>query len=154
MGYCDASYAGDKHKRKSVSGYLLMVNGGLVDWKSQLQSVIAQSTMESEYIALATLTNNLRVLRLIRAWFGYAGEGAYSVYEDNDACEHLTKCAGKGMKRGKHIDVRFYAVREAVKKKEIEVIHLATSEQIADALTKNLGAVKFGYIIPRSVNDR
>jgi hypothetical protein len=152
-GYCDASYAGDKHGRKSVSGYLLMVNGGLVDWKSQLQSVVAQSTMECEYIALASLANRMRVLRLIRAWFGYVGEGAYAVYEDNDACEHLAKGAGKGMKRGKHIEVRFHVVREAVKKKEIEVIHLATSEQIADALTKNLGDVKFSYLIPRIVCD-
>lgn len=151
VGYCDASYAGDKHKRKSVSGYLLMVNGGLVDWKSQLQSVIAQSTMESEYIALATLTNKMRVLRLIRAWFGYQDEGAYIVYEDNDACELLAKGAGKGMKRGKHIEVRFHVVREAVRNGEFEVYHLSTNEQIADALTKNLGDVKFKYFIPRFI---
>ena len=67
--------------------------------------------------------------------------------------QHLAKGAGKGMKRGKHIEVRFHVVREAVKKKEIEVIHLATSEQIADALTKNLGDVKFSYLIPRIVCD-
>jgi len=150
-GYCDASYAGDKHKRKSVSGYLLMSNGSVVDWKSQLQSVIAQSTMESEYIALATLTNKMRVLRMIRAWFGFECEGAYTVYEDNDACEQLAKGAGKGMKRGKHIEVRFHVVREAVDNGEFEVFHLSTNEQIADALTKNLGDTKFGYFIPRFV---
>ena len=99
-----------------------------MDWKSHLQSVIAQSTMESEYIALASLTNKLRVLRLIRAWFGYVCEGAYLVYEDNDACERLARGAEKGMKRGKHIEIRFHVVREAVKKKEINVMHVATSE--------------------------
>jgi hypothetical protein len=148
-GYCDASYAGDKHSRKSVSGYLVLVNGGAVDWKSHLQSVIAQSTMESEYIALASVTNKLRVLRLIRSWFGYACEGANLVYEDNDACEHLAKGAGKGMKRGKHIEVRYHVVRDSVKRGEIEVYHLATSEQMAGALTKDFGHVKFTYFIPR-----
>jgi hypothetical protein len=93
------------------------------------------------------------VLCLVRAWFGYADECAYAVYEDNDACEHLAKGAGKGMKRGKHIEIRFHVVREAVKKKEIDVIHIATSEQIADALTKNLSDAKFGYLIPRFVSD-
>ena len=127
-----------------MSGYLLMVNGGLVDWKSQLQSVIAQSTMESEYIALATLTNKMRVLRLIRAWFGYQGEGAYVVYEDNDACELLAK-------RGKNIELRFHVLREAVRNCEFEVYRLSTNEQIADALTKNLGDVKFKYFIPRFI---
>ena len=47
-GYVDASYAGDKHKRRSVSGYVIMVNGSALDWKSRLQSITAQSTMESE----------------------------------------------------------------------------------------------------------
>jgi hypothetical protein len=151
-GYVDASYAGDKHKRRSVSGYLIMVNGSPIEWRSQLQSITAQSTMESEYIALASLTNKLRVLRLIRVWFGYSEEGPYTVYEDNDACEHLAKGAGKGMKRGKHgkhIEVRFHVVRDAVKRGEFVVYHLATSEQMADALTKDLGRVKFEYFIPR-----
>jgi hypothetical protein len=99
--------------------------------------------MESEYIALATLTNKMRVLRMIRAWLGFECEGAYTVYEDNDACEQLAKGAGKGMKRGKHIDVRFHVVREAVKYNEIEIFHLSTAEQMADALTKDLGPIRF-----------
>ena len=53
------------------------------------------------------------------------------------------------MKRGKHIEVRFHVVRDAVKRGEIEIYHLATSEQMADALTKDLGHVKFTYFIPR-----
>ncbi len=68
-------------------------------------SEVAQSTMESEYIALASLTNRMRVLRLIRVWFGYVGEGAYAVYEDNDASEHLAKGAGKRMKQEKQVEV-------------------------------------------------
>ena len=63
------------------------------------------------------------------------------MYEDNDACEYLAKGAGKGMKRGKHIEVRFYVVRDAVERGEFVVYHLATSKQMADALTKDLGRV-------------
>ena len=73
------------------------------------------------------------------------------VHEDNHACELLAKGAGKGMKRGKHIEVRFHVVREAVRNGEFEVYHLSTNEQIADALTKNLGDVKFRYFIPRFI---
>jgi hypothetical protein len=53
------------------------------------------------------------------------------------------------MKRAKHIDVRFHVVREAVKHGELEINHLATTEQMADALTKDLGDVKFHYLVPR-----
>ena len=42
-------------------------------------------------------------------------------------------------------------VREAVRNGEFEVYHLSTNEQNADALTKNLGDVKFKYFIPRFI---
>ena len=55
------------------------------------------------------------------------------------------------MKRGKHIDIRFHVVREAVKNNEIEIFHLATAEQIADTLTKDLSEVKFNYHLARYI---
>jgi hypothetical protein len=93
--------------------------------------------MESENITLASLTNKFRVLRLIRAWFGYQDEGVYAIYKDNDTGEHLAKGAGKGIKRRKHIEVRFHVVREAVKRGDYVVYQMPTSEQITDALTKD-----------------
>ncbi len=40
-------------------------------------------------------------------------------------------------------------VREAVRNGEFDVYHLSTNKRIANALTKNLGDVKFKYFIPR-----
>ncbi len=52
-GHVDADYAGNVDGRRSTSGYVFMMAGGPVSWSSKLQSVVAQSTTESEYIALA-----------------------------------------------------------------------------------------------------
>jgi hypothetical protein len=119
-GYCDASFACDRFGRKSVSGFLIFQNDGLIDWKSKLQSVVAQSTMEAEYIALALITNQLKVLRSIRAWFLYSVEAPYVVFEDNDACEVLVTREGS-LQRAKHIDIKYHVSREAVANEAIVV---------------------------------
>ena len=141
-GYCDASFACDRLGRKSVSGILIFQNEGLIDWKSKLQSIVAQSTMEAEYIALAMITNQLKVLRSIRSWFVNRAEEPYVVYEDNDACEVLVTREGS-LQRAKHIDIKYHVSREAVANGEIVVKHVSTHDQLADALTKNLGPRKF-----------
>ena len=87
------------------------------------------------------LVNKLRVARRIREWL-VGTEGAYPVYEDNQACIKMAE--GDGVtKRAKHIDVRYHVTREAIQKGEITLEYISTEEQVADALTKNLGQVKF-----------
>ena len=50
--YVDSDYAGSIDTKKSVTGYIFTVCGGVVGWKSTLQSVVALSTTEAEYIAM------------------------------------------------------------------------------------------------------
>ncbi|KAK0584014.1 hypothetical protein LWI29_006522 [Acer saccharum] len=52
IGYVDSDYAGDRDKRRSTSSYFFTIAGCCVSWKSQLQSVVALSTTEAEYIAV------------------------------------------------------------------------------------------------------
>jgi hypothetical protein len=50
-GYVDASFDNDPDDSKSQTGYVFMLNGGAVSWKSCKQDVVDQSIMESEYMA-------------------------------------------------------------------------------------------------------
>ena len=50
-GYTDASFQTDKDDYRSQSGFLFMLNGGTVSWKSSKQSTVADSTTEAEYLA-------------------------------------------------------------------------------------------------------
>ncbi|KAH9672467.1 hypothetical protein KPL70_017737 [Citrus sinensis] len=49
--YCDSDFAGDLDKRRSTTGYVFILGGGLVSWRLILQSTIALSTTEAEYMA-------------------------------------------------------------------------------------------------------
>ncbi|GJZ52410.1 retrotransposon protein, putative, ty1-copia subclass [Tanacetum coccineum] len=49
--YTDAGYLTDADDLKSQTGYVFILNGGVVDWKSAKQSIFATSSAEAEYIA-------------------------------------------------------------------------------------------------------
>jgi hypothetical protein len=139
--YVDASYAECLLTRRSTTGYAVTIDGDVVDWKSKKQPIVAQSSTEAEYIALAMVVNKLRVVRRVRNWL-VGKDGPYKVMEDNQACIKIAEGEGTN-KRSKHIDVRYHVSREALRKGEISLEYISTEDQIADALTKNLGRIKF-----------
>ncbi|GJU17048.1 retrotransposon protein, putative, ty1-copia subclass [Tanacetum coccineum] len=49
--YTDVGYLTDADDLKSQTGYVFVLNGGVVDWKSAKQSIFATSSAEAEYIA-------------------------------------------------------------------------------------------------------
>ena len=50
-GYTDASFQTDTNDSQSQSGFVFMINGGEVSWKSSKQATVTDSTTEAEYIA-------------------------------------------------------------------------------------------------------
>ena len=65
-------------------------------------------------------------------------QGAVSLLEDNEACIALAKQPSQDHRRTKHIDVRYYWIRDLVNTRKINIIHCPTKDQYADCLTKVL----------------
>lgn len=49
--YVDSDFAGDLDKRRSISGFVFTLAGGPISWMSKLQSIVALSTTEAEYVS-------------------------------------------------------------------------------------------------------
>ena len=140
--FSDADWAGDVNTRKSTSGYVCRIGGATISWKSKRQSIVALSSTEAEYVALCSATQEIVWLRRLLAAMGLEQKEATKLHEDNQGSISLSKNP-KSHSRTKHIDIKFHYVREAVEKKEVNIIYCATEKMTADIMTKPLPKVKF-----------
>ena len=169
--YVDADFAGlwnveqdqDPLCVKSRSGFLITFMGCPLHWVSKLQSQIALSTMEAEYIALSQAMRELIGLRAmlkeiysntfktpsaitslkfqaVSKTFGTIP--ASTVHEDNEACLRFATVP-KMSPRTKHIAIPYHFFREKVANGEINIVGVATDNQLADQFTKGLPQDKF-----------
>ena len=58
IGYSDSDFAGCRDSMKSTSGYIYLLAGGAISWKSVKQSIVATSTMEAEFVACYEASNH------------------------------------------------------------------------------------------------
>ena len=51
VGYLNSDFAGCVDSHKSTSGYIFILAGGAISWRSVKQTMTATSTMEAEFIS-------------------------------------------------------------------------------------------------------
>ena len=136
-GYTDSDYAGDKLQRKSTSGFVFFLNDAVISWSSQKQPVVAVSSTEAEYVALAAGAREAIWLRKFLQELGYTQPEPTEILVDNQSAIKLAQNP-EFHQRSKHIDVRFHFTRSLIEAKEIQVQYVPTEVQLADILTKPL----------------
>ena len=63
IGYSDSDFSGCRDNMKSTSGYIYLLAGGSISWKSVKQSIVASSTMATEFVACYEASNHGMWLR-------------------------------------------------------------------------------------------
>jgi hypothetical protein len=82
-GYVDASFDTDPDKSMSQTGYVFILNGGVVSWESCKQDLVAQSTMESEYMASSkAATEGVRLHKFVIELGVFPSMSDYHVVRD------------------------------------------------------------------------
>ncbi|XP_043720937.1 uncharacterized mitochondrial protein AtMg00810-like [Telopea speciosissima] len=81
--YADADWAGDVNDRKSTTSFCLFLGDSLISWKSKKQSVIARSSAEAEYRAMAHATAEIVWLRWLLFDMGVFLFSSTPLYCDN-----------------------------------------------------------------------
>ena len=117
------------------------MNGGPISWASRRQTVTAQSTSEAELVALSTAAKELVWLRSLLMELDVFIGVPTPVYEDNQATIVIANGSGLSS-RTKHIDVRYFYVREQIENERIRVEYCTSATQLADMFTKAVPAEK------------
>ena len=78
-GYSDANWISDSKSSKFTSGYVFTLGGAAISWNSTKQTVLARSTMESEFIALDKATKEAEWLRNVLDIF-LCGRNMFQLY--------------------------------------------------------------------------
>jgi len=152
IGTCDADLGGELatgHRRKSTSGGLFLLAGGLISWSSKLQKTIAVSTMEAEYISLFSTGKQAAWIRNTLEAVGIQLQAPLCIWCDNQAAIAVANREGTH-KAKKHIDIKYHYVQQLVEKNLIEVAYIPTKNNPADILTKCLTGRVFGHTLTNS----
>lgn len=139
VGFSDSDFAGCQDTSKSTTGYVFVLAGGAVSWKSAKQEIIATSTMEAEFIACFVTSNQGLWLRnfVTGLRIVYEVERPIKIYCDNRSAVLYSNDNSSSIK-SKHIKIKYRAVKERVRMKEISIVKLDTNSMLADPLTKGL----------------
>ncbi|GKD76280.1 hypothetical protein Tco_1334562 [Tanacetum coccineum] len=89
-GYVDSDYAGDLDGSKSTTGYVFTLFGGTVSWVSKLQSVVAMSTTEAEYVVAAQASKEAVWLKMLLEELGHKQE-KITLFCDNQSALYLAR---------------------------------------------------------------
>ncbi|XP_050119969.1 uncharacterized mitochondrial protein AtMg00810-like [Malus sylvestris] len=145
-GYTDADWAGNSLDRKSTTGFCTFVGGNLVTWKSKKQSVVARSSAEAEYRAMASTACELIWLKSLLLTLGFPHQQPMSLHCDNQAAMHIASNP-VFHERTKHIEVDCHYVRNQVQSKVIDTHYTRSHDQLADIFTKGLPSADFQRLL-------
>lgn len=139
--FADADWANDKVDRRSVSGWVVQLEGDPIDWASKKQSIVAQSTCEAELYAEAAAINEVLWLRGMLEELGLSVKTPSILFGDNSSTQTISR-QGVKRKRTKHVDVKYHFITECIERGIIDLQWVSTERQQADILTKGLDRAK------------
>jgi hypothetical protein len=143
-GYVDASFDTDPDDSKSQTRYVFLLNGGAVSWESCKQDLVAQSTMESEYMAASGAANEgVRLCKFVieLGLFPSMSDPMDILCDNMDAIANTKELRAHSI--AKHIQQHYHLIRDYVKDGKVRFCKVHTDLNLADPLTKPLPRAKF-----------
>ena len=118
--YSDSSFQSDPDDSKSISGYVITLNGRAVSWKSTKQQTIADSTTEVEYIAASEATKKTIWMKKFITKLGVILEinNPVPLYYDNTRIIAQAK-KSKSHHKSKYILRCFHLIHEIIERQDV-----------------------------------
>ncbi|CAI7921705.1 unnamed protein product, partial [Closterium sp. NIES-53] len=136
-GHCDSSYADDAESHRTTQGYCFSLGSGTVSWRSTRSSSVSTSTAEAEIYAGAIAAQELRWLTFLLTNLSERPSSAPTLFIDNKAT--ILLCREPRLEsRVKHINVRYFLLRELQRRGKARFDFVESEANTADIFTKAL----------------
>ena len=116
----------------------------MVSWFTKKQTSVVLSTAETKYIAACATCKEAVLLRKLLADLSDYQIDVTVIFCDNRGCVKLSENP-VFHDRSKHIDIKYYYIRDIIQKGVVKLQYISTDEQVAYIFTKPLARVKFAY---------
>jgi hypothetical protein len=134
--YSDSDWAGDEDNRKPVTGFMIFLLGVPIMWRSKAQGSVALSSTEAEFYALSEAAKEIKFIVQVLISMGIPVKLPIIVRVDNVGAIFMRENVSASS-RTKHVDTRYYFVREFVEEGFVKIIFVRSEDNISDPLTKN-----------------
>ncbi|GJT95850.1 retrotransposon protein, putative, ty1-copia subclass [Tanacetum coccineum] len=135
--YTDAGYLTDADDMKSQTGYVFVLNGGAVDWKSTKQSIFATSSTDAEYIAAFDASKEAVWIRKFISGLGVVLiiEEPINMYCDNTGAIAIAK-DHEVTKDARHFRAKVHYLRETIEMGDVRIEKVDTYDSLATRLQR------------------
>jgi hypothetical protein len=139
-GYSDANWISNADELKATSGYVFILGGGAVSWKSCKQTILTRSTMEAELATLDIATVEVEWLRELLMDLPIVEKPIPAILMncDNQMVIAKVNSSKDNMKSSMHVKRRLKSVRKLRNTGVIALDYIHSSKNLADQFTKGL----------------
>ncbi|GJU35859.1 hypothetical protein Tco_1184213 [Tanacetum coccineum] len=143
--YSDSDYGGASLDRKSTTGGCQFLGRRLISWQCKKQTIVVNSTTRAEYVAAANCCWQVLWIQNQMMDYGFNFMNT-KIHIDNESTISVIK-NHVAHSRTKHIEIRFYFIRDCYEKRLIEVIKIHTDHNVADLFTKGFDVTRFNFLV-------
>ena len=140
--FVDASYGVHSDGRSHTGSCVVIGDVEAVHCRSSKQLIVTKSSTEAELVGLSDSANQGIFIRTFLIQQGYKMEPV-TIYQDNQSCMALVERGRSGAERTRHIQIRYFWVKERVDTGEVRVEYLRSEDMYANVLTKPLQGSQF-----------
>jgi hypothetical protein len=160
--FVDSTWGSDPASVVSVSGQLVClgpvgaphtpsVGDAPTFWRFALQTVVAQSTCEAEYIVVASVSQEILFVRQLLTDLGLNLQGPTPVFCDNQSTiRNVTR--GCTSRKTRHISLKYHLSRDLASKGIIRMVYVPIADNCADLLTKPVPLATFNHLRGKILN--